>query len=399
MRHFPLLFLGLLLLMALGDGYLNQPLPWLLQTNDATYFPFFTQHDTFPPLKMPFYKVEWREVEAKTKLHSPCSYKPSQSETQSFHSPLGTQTFQDTKGKQQNLPLRYRHWLGTDENGQDVLSGIIHGANISLKISLLSIVLLMIIGIYMGTIAGYYGDEQLKYSLWQLLFATISLGLGFFYGFYVPIYALQTLFSEHSLLGLLLIFAIFIGIGLVTYSGMKLAKRLFPQAKTYSFPLDSLILKLIETKNALPALLWIMIAGMYLKGFYALVGIIVFIGWTGIAQFTRLEVMKLRAQTFVEAAQALGLTEIRIITHHILRNALTPVISILLLSVSTIILLESSLAFLNIGVTAGEATWGGLLEQARRNNIDKWWLILFPTLMISLTVISLYQLAKRKKSG
>jgi peptide/nickel transport system permease protein len=113
--------------------------------------------------------------------------------------------------------------------------------------------------------------------------------------------------------------------------------------------------------------------------------IIGFTNWTGIARFTRAEFLKIRSLEYVQAAQALGFSEIRIILKHALPNGLAPAFIAIAFGIASAILIESGLSFLGIGVPHDVVTWGSLLN-AGKENFNAWWLVVFPGLAIFLTV-------------
>ena len=107
--------------------------------------------------------------------------------------------------------------------------------------------------------------------------------------------------------------------------------------------------------------------------------------WTGIARFTRGELLRVRNLEYIEAAQSLGYSEWRTIFRHAIPNSLAPVLIAIAFGVAGAILTESFLSFLGIGVEAEVATWGKLLSLARKN-FSAWWLALAPGFAIFITV-------------
>ena len=80
--------------------------------------------------------------------------------------------------------LRYRHWLGTDHLGRDVLAGLVHGTNIAVKVGLLSVFFSLILGLYLGLLGGYFGDNGWKINVFALLIGTVIKALGLYYIIY-----------------------------------------------------------------------------------------------------------------------------------------------------------------------------------------------------------------------
>jgi peptide/nickel transport system permease protein len=113
--------------------------------------------------------------------------------------------------------------------------------------------------------------------------------------------------------------------------------------------------------------------------------IIGFLTWTGIARFIRAELLRVRQLDFIDAAQSMGFSELRILIRHAIPNSMTPVLITIAFGVASSILIEAFLSFLGIGVSASEVTWGSMLNLSR-NSIKTWWLAILPGLAIFITV-------------
>ncbi len=110
--------------------------------------------------------------------------------------------------------------------------------------------------------------------------------------------------------------------------------------------------------------------------------VIVVTEWTGTARIVRAEVMSLRERDFILAARASGARSWPVIWRHLLPNAMGPVYVALTFGVAEMILAESSLSFLGLGVQAPRASWGSLLSSGRQSIDQAWWLTVFPGLLI-----------------
>lgn len=153
---------------------------------------------------------------------------------------------------------------------------------------------------------------------------------------------------------------------------------------------DDLCMRLTDTMLAMPfillALAVIAVLGPSLRNIIFVLGIT---SWVSYARVVRAEVLTLRTREFVAAAQALGGGSGRIIFRHLLPNVLTPVIVIATLEVARMIILESALSFLGLGIPPPTPTWGGMLADGRAYLSTAWWLATFPGLCIMLTVLGI----------
>jgi peptide/nickel transport system permease protein len=110
--------------------------------------------------------------------------------------------------------------------------------------------------------------------------------------------------------------------------------------------------------------------------------------WSGIARFFRSEVLRQRDLSYIDAARAAGAGRPRLVTRHFLPNSLAPILVMASFSVGHAILLESGMSFLGVGVPPGTASWGGILAEAQKQVTPAWWLVLFPSLALFLTVLA-----------
>lgn len=109
--------------------------------------------------------------------------------------------------------------------------------------------------------------------------------------------------------------------------------------------------------------------------------------WVIYARVVRGEVLSLREQEFVQGARSIGSSHIRIIFRHLLPNVLAPVIIIASLYLGRMIIIEAGLSFLGLGVPPPTPTWGGLLSDGKVHLYTAWWVVTFPGLAITITVL------------
>ena len=111
-------------------------------------------------------------------------------------------------------------------------------------------------------------------------------------------------------------------------------------------------------------------------------------GWVGYARLVRGQVLVVREREFVEAARALGASDLRIIVRHILPNIIQPVIVQAAIGMAGAILAEATMSFLGLGVPPPTASWGSMLNDARSHLFDSPHLVLFPSAAVMLAVLS-----------
>ena len=111
-------------------------------------------------------------------------------------------------------------------------------------------------------------------------------------------------------------------------------------------------------------------------------------GWVGYARLVRAQVMAVKEREFVEAARALGASDLRVILRHILPNILQPLIVQAAIGMAGAVLAEATLSFLGLGIPAPAASWGSMLNDARSHLFDSPHLVFFPAMAVMLCVLS-----------
>ncbi|MEX1257596.1 MAG: ABC transporter permease [Gemmatimonadota bacterium] len=152
---------------------------------------------------------------------------------------------------------------------------------------------------------------------------------------------------------------------------------------------DSGLMRLTDLMLAFPRLiLLIVIIAMFEPSIFMVVAILGFTGWMGIARIVRSEVLSLREREFVQAARALGMSDLRIVLRHVIPNTLAPVIVFSTLLIGNTILVEAGLSFLGLGVQAPTPSWGNMISEGRDALLTAWWIATFPGLAIVFTVVA-----------
>ena len=218
------------------------------------------------------------------------------------------------------------HPLGTDEVGRDLLARLLRGGQVSLAVGLLAALVAALIGTVIGLAAGYLGGA-LDALLMRLTDGVIALPL----------------------------------LPLVIVLGAVDPTKL-------GFSADA-----FKSEAA---------------GLARIVVIVALVGWTTVARLVRAATLTVRAQDFVRSAEALGARPARIMIRHILPNIVSPLIVATTLSIGNIILLESGLSFLGLGVQPPMPSWGNMLTAALAQMISKPELAVWPGVMIFVTVLA-----------
>ena len=246
--------------------------------------------------------------------------------------PYGFETISDA----QFQPPGIHHWFGTDVHGRDLLTRVFFGARISLLVGSVGAGVAVVIGVTWGAIAGYAGGWVDS----------------------VAMRAVDILYSLPSI--------IFVIVLITT--------------------LESLIRAWLQRTLGLPPAL---VGQVRLCFLFAGLGAV---SWLNMARIVRGQVLSLRHRPFVDASRALGARPGRVLFRHILPNIYGIIIVYATLTVPAIILYESFLSYLGLGIQPPMASWGSLIADGagQLNPIRVyWWLIVFPAGILVLTLLAL----------
>jgi peptide/nickel transport system permease protein len=153
---------------------------------------------------------------------------------------------------------------------------------------------------------------------------------------------------------------------------------------------DDVLMRLADIQLAFPfILLAIAVIGVLGPSLKTIIIVIGVSSWVVYARIVRGAVLTLREREFVQAARALGSGDGRVLLRHILPNALTPWLVVATLDMARVIVIESALSFLGLGVQPPTPTWGGMLADGRVYISTAWWLATFPGLAILVTVLGI----------
>jgi peptide/nickel transport system permease protein len=213
---------------------------------------------------------------------------------------------------EQWLPPSFRHLLGTDQYGRDVLSRVIYGARVSLMVGLVTVTIAMVAGVIIGAVAGYFGGA-----------------------------------------------------------------------------VDDVLMRIVDVFMSIPGVvLAIAIVAMLGPSLVNLIFAIAIYRITQFARITRGVFLSVMAQDFIEACRAQGMGHLRTIFRHILPNCLGPIIVLATVLLGNIILTESTLSFLGLGVQAPTASWGVMIADGNEYLMFAPWMSVFPGIFLLITMMS-----------
>ena len=153
---------------------------------------------------------------------------------------------------------------------------------------------------------------------------------------------------------------------------------------------DAIMMRIVDTLYGIPfIILIILLMVIFGRNLILLFLAIGAVEWLTMARIVRSQVLNLSKQEFILSAEAMGVNKLNIIFRHLIPNAMGPVIVYATLTVPQIMLLESFLSFLGLGVQPPLSSWGLLIRDGAVSMEEYWWLLIFPSLAFSLTLFSL----------
>ena len=183
--------------------------------------------------------------------------------------------------------------------------------------------------------------------------------------------------------------ALVVGVSAVLISGV-LGMAIGLVAGYFGGKVDDFFMRLADIQLAFPFILLaiavIGVLGPNLRNIIIVIGVS---SWVVYARVVRGEVLSIREREFVQAAIALGSRDGRVLVRHVLPNAFTPWLVVATLDMARVIVIESALSFLGLGVQPPTPTWGGMLADGRVYLSTAWWLATFPGLAILVTVLGI----------
>jgi ABC-type dipeptide/oligopeptide/nickel transport system permease subunit len=152
---------------------------------------------------------------------------------------------------------------------------------------------------------------------------------------------------------------------------------------------DLILTRFIDVMYAFPRLLFVILVmsmlGAGLVNIFIAIGLT---GWVGIARQTRAQVLSLKEKEFVDAARGLGAGFVRLLTRHILPNALTPIVVAVTFGIPEAIFTEAALSFIGVGINPPTPSWGQMVGEGQQFIRSYWHLCVFPSIAIAITMLS-----------
>jgi len=154
--------------------------------------------------------------------------------------------------------------------------------------------------------------------------------------------------------------------------------------------LDALMMRIVDILYSLPFVIFvILLMAMFERSLLLLFAAIGFVEWLTLSRIVRNQVLHLKTMPYIDAAKCIGVNPFSIIYKHLLPNFIGPVIIYVTLTIPSVILLESSLSFLGLGVQPPNSSWGSLINDGAEKMVSYPWLLIFPGLFFSITLLAL----------
>ncbi|CAD5289508.1 MULTISPECIES: ABC transporter permease [unclassified Imperialibacter] len=282
-----------------------------------------------------------------------------------------------------SLPPGAGHWLGTDTLGRDVWLSILAGSQRSILVSIGAALIGGSIGVGFGSVAAFFGNDRLRFTIRTYLTGLLLLLIAV----YFAVVLWPTISSTGQVLaGALVVLLLVVSVVVIWW----LLKRFGVLGDRMTFPLDTVTQRFIEVISVIPRLYLIVAFAMIIPiNMFTLIMLFAVTSWDVMARMVRAEMLKVREMTYIESARVIGLSESKVFFRHALPNAIGPVATQVCFTISGLLIAEATLSFIGVGVSPETVSWGSIIH-GYLENLQAWWLAVFPGICIYLTVISLH---------
>jgi peptide/nickel transport system permease protein len=153
---------------------------------------------------------------------------------------------------------------------------------------------------------------------------------------------------------------------------------------------DAVMMRIVDAALAMPRLIIVLALVAFIGRISPLTLALVLglTGWPSMSRIVRARVRELAASDHVAAARALGVSPLRLLVRHVLPGAAPAIVVHVVVTVAAVIPLEAALSYFGVGIAPPTPSWGSLLQDAGARPIDGWWLLVFPSLAIAATLLS-----------
>jgi peptide/nickel transport system permease protein len=281
--------------------------------------------------------------------------------------------------RHEEIPYLGFYLMGTDDLGRDVFARMLQGAWVSLTVGFVAVGISVLIGIFMGGIAGYFGQHHIRFDHILMTLVLISGAL---------LVTANFIRSGALLLCLIPAYLLY-SLRIQNRSREKTSSLWAKFFRTNAVSIDTLIMRLVDIMLCFPSFFLILtVVALLPASIYNIMIVIGLTSWMGTTRFVRAEFLSLREQDFVAAVKTLGAGNFRIIFRHMMPNAIAPVLVSATIGIATAILTEAGLSFLGFGVPPPHATWGNILSDGKNFIFDAPWLTFIPGIAILIVVLS-----------
>ncbi len=375
LKYWYFFYLCLIVMVGSTVKLLSNDKPLYCKTESKSYYPAIEEWVTGSSRDKQFNTDTWKQYQYQSCTWAPVPYAYYQ---QNFEATLESPCSE--------VSATQHHWLGTDHLGRDIAAGLINGCKVAVQIGLGSILLILSIGLFLGVLAGYFGNKGLRINALSLTTNGLLL-MGICVYIYVlsPVLSLGQLSATHKWVFLLLP----LGAAVLVIVIDKTSKKMTTLALT--LPVDTIIMKMVELFTTIPKLLFLIaVLSIMDRSTFTIIVIIGCFGWTTVAKLVRAEILKVKEQEFILAVKLYDLPTLRIIWKHILPNVVAPVVTYACFGTAAAITAEAGLSYLGLGLPANEVSWGSMLSNSR-DHLQAYWLVLLPGTCLFLTIYSLHK--------